>query len=41
MLGLSIFGKLALVSSAIITGYYIALTILMLITTLIIMPTLD
>ena len=41
MLGLSIFGKLALTTSAIITGYYIALSILMLITTLIIMPTLD
>jgi hypothetical protein len=41
MLGLSIFGKLALATSAIITGYYIALTILMLVTTLIIMPTLD
>ncbi len=41
MLGLSIFGKLALASSALITGYYIALSIIMLVTTLIIMPTLE
>lgn len=41
MLGLSIFGKLVIGTSAMVAGYYIALTILMLVTTFIILPSLE